>query len=291
MCYSTNVANVLWALAELQHPPQDGRLLDDFCLYMHGLLHSQDARTCPNAQEVANALWALARMKHAPPSKVVSAMLYHLVALCQAPGLQPNSQNISNCFLACAELSLDIYHAQVAALLRVLLGLHVTQVDYQHYSNVAWSLAVMGCLQVSMFDALLLQLTTKRKLSGEHAPKAHLHSGKLKKLHSCIRLWSGSSPVKAQTRWRPGPACTQGYKDLHQHLLMSLTTSRGTMSCTMLSHHYGCIQNLSRVVGCTRQTLCCPHMAAMVPRSSSCCSAPHTSSKMDKTGDGYLQEC
>ena len=46
-----------------------------------------------------------------------------------------------------------------------LLGLPVSQVSYQAYSNVAWSLAVMDVFNI---DALLAQLTAKHsQLLGE----------------------------------------------------------------------------------------------------------------------------
>ena len=165
---SQAVSNFMWALAEVKHSPKDGWILDDFCMYMHGLLQSQDQRARPTSQNIANMLWALAQLQHAPLSEVVSAMLDHLVALCHTPGLQPKSQEISNVFIACAELRLSMHPAQVEVLLKHLLGLPVSEVSYQAYSNVAWSLAVMASLDISMFDAILYQLTKKHnQLLGE----------------------------------------------------------------------------------------------------------------------------
>lgn len=99
-----------------------------------------------------------------PPNGMVLAMLNNLVALCQNPGLQPHPPNISMCFLACAELSLNMLPAQLEILLKHVLRRPVSNIDCQNYSNIAWSLAVMGCLEVSVFDALLHRLTTKHKL-------------------------------------------------------------------------------------------------------------------------------
>ncbi|KAL3143914.1 hypothetical protein ABBQ32_003730 [Trebouxia sp. C0010 RCD-2024] len=104
-----NIANFVRALAVLKHPPKDGRLLDGFCKYLHRLLHSRDTRARPTAQSIANTLWALAVLGHPLKdgwlldhfcmfmqsllqSRDTSAMLDHLVALCQAPGLQPTPQ-------------------------------------------------------------------------------------------------------------------------------------------------------------------------------------------------------
>ena len=163
-----NIANMLWAVAVTKHTLKDGRLLDDFCMYVYSLLQSQDQRARPASQAVANMLWALAQLQHAPPSEVVSAMLDYLVALCQTPGLQPKSQEISNIYIACAELRLSMRPAQVEVLLKHLLGLPVSEVSYQAYSNVAWSLAVMGYLDIGMFNAFLNQLSAKRsQLLGE----------------------------------------------------------------------------------------------------------------------------
>lgn len=57
--------------------------------------------------------------------------------------------------LGFAVLTLSMRPTQFKILSSHLLGLHVSNVDNQHYSNVAWSLAVMGCLQFSMLSALL----------------------------------------------------------------------------------------------------------------------------------------
>ena len=169
---SQQLANVLWAVAKLKYSLRDNRLLDDFCVYMHRLLQSKDLRAHPNAQDIANLFWALSQLRYPPPDGMVLAMLNNLVALCQTPGLQPHPQNISMCFLACAELSLNMLPAQLEILVKHVLRLHVSNVDCQNYSNVAWSLAVMGCLEVSVFDALLHRLTTKHKLLlGEHVSK------------------------------------------------------------------------------------------------------------------------
>ncbi|KAL3149807.1 hypothetical protein ABBQ38_013632 [Trebouxia sp. C0009 RCD-2024] len=233
------VANTLWALAVLQHPLKDGRLLDDFCKYINSLLQSQDARAHPNAQETANALWALGRMKHAPPSEVAFAMLDHLVALCQAPGLQPKPQATSNCFLACAELSLDICQAQVAVLFKHMLEPHVTKVEYQVYSNTAWSLAVMGCLDISMFDALLHQFTMKHKLLGEHG--THSTSAQpgvegAQQLHQALewlKFPEGSGQMEAWSSLRsrlqavaPAPQCLQYHFSRQTELYDALASLR-----------------------------------------------------------------
>ncbi|KAL3149785.1 hypothetical protein ABBQ38_013611 [Trebouxia sp. C0009 RCD-2024] len=235
-----HIANTLWALAVLKHSPNDGRLLDDFCKYMHSLLQSQDPPAHPTAQATANTLWALARMKHAPPSEVASAMLDHLVALFQAPGLQPNPQEISNCLLACAELSLITCRAQVAALLKPLLGLHVSKVDHQHYSNVAWSLAVLDFLDIRIFEALLHQLITKHKLLlGEHGAEGtftQLNFEEARQLHQALE-WlkppEGSEQLEAWSRLHtrlqavaPAPSHIPHYFSGHTELYDAVASLR-----------------------------------------------------------------
>ncbi|KAL3149780.1 hypothetical protein ABBQ38_013606 [Trebouxia sp. C0009 RCD-2024] len=205
---SQDVANVMWAVAELKHSLED-RLLDDLCMYMHSLLQAEDLRSRPDAQQVANMLWALAQLKHAPPGEALSAMLDHLVALCLTPGLQPKPQAISNCFLACAELVHSMHSDQMEVLLQYLLGLHISKLNYQDFSNVAWSLAVMGCLEVSMFDAVLRQLATKHKLLlGEHgtigtsAQPAIIAARQLHQAVEWLRPAQGSEQMEAWSSLR-----------------------------------------------------------------------------------------
>ena len=59
---------------------------------MRNLLRSQDQRSRPNTQHIAYTMSALAQLKHVPSQDVVTALFDRLVALCQTPALQPNSQ-------------------------------------------------------------------------------------------------------------------------------------------------------------------------------------------------------
>ena len=96
-----------------------------------------------------------------PSYEVASAMLDHFVALCHAPGLQPTPQNISNIFIACAELRLSMHQDQVKFLFMHLLGRPVSQAVYQDYCNLAHSLAVMDLLDIRMFGFILDKLAAK----------------------------------------------------------------------------------------------------------------------------------
>ena len=199
-----NVANVMWALAEMKHSPKNDRLLDHLCMYMLSLLQSQDRRARPNAQSVANSLWSLAELKHAPPSEVVLDMLDHVVALCQTPGLQPTPQAISNIFVACAELRLGMRQGQVKVLFKQLLGLPVSQADYQNYCNLAHSLAVMDLLDIRMFGSILNKLVAKHsQLSRGHGAERsfrQLQERSFRQLHQAaewLKPAEGSEQMEA----------------------------------------------------------------------------------------------
>ena len=167
-----HVANVLWAFATMGHPAATTQVVGALCSHFEGRTLHQDAQQRPKAQECSNVLWALAKLGHVPSHDVVAAVFDHLVALCQNPGLQPGLQEISNCLLACAELRLAQSLTGVKALLKHLLKLHISSVDYQHYCNTAWSLAVMQCLDLNTFGALLDKLTTKHKLVEQFGPQS-----------------------------------------------------------------------------------------------------------------------
>lgn len=154
-------ANLLWALATMRYPAA-AEVVDAVCDRMYSLLQSTDQHIRPNAQHTANTFWALMKLKHAPSHDVASALLINLSALCQIPDLQPRSQSVSNCLLACAELGLSVSSTCLEALLKYLLEMHVSQVDYQHYCNTAWSLAVMRFLDFKTFALFLNKLTTKQ---------------------------------------------------------------------------------------------------------------------------------
>ena len=170
------VASLVWSLSTLKHPPCDDALLNDLCVHMLTLLQSQECRTWPNAHATSSMLWGLAELKHAPPHPVGSALLDHLRGLCQSPGRQPTPQAISNSLHACAVLTLNVTSACVEALVNHLLGMPVARVSYQHYSNVAWSLAVMKRLNLDTFDALFSQLSVKHSLRVEHSGLTTRHA-------------------------------------------------------------------------------------------------------------------
>ena len=86
-------------------------------------------------------------------------MTERVVALCRLPGQQPTAQAISNIMLACADLRLAVDSVCVETLVSVSLNLSRQQAVTQQYSNLAWSLAVLGFLRVDTLNLLLRALS------------------------------------------------------------------------------------------------------------------------------------
>lgn len=164
-------ASLLEAVARMDSSAVQTYVLDAVCNRMCSLLQSPDQQIRPVAKDSAATLWALRKLKHAPSPEMVSAMLNHVAALCQTPGLQPTSADISSCLLACAELGLSASSSSTEALLKRLLELHVSQVDHQDYCLAVWSLAVMGQLNINILASVLRKLTARRGLLA-HKPGA-----------------------------------------------------------------------------------------------------------------------
>ena len=186
-------------------------------------------------------------------------MLVHSVALCQTPGLQPNSQNISNAFIACADLRLSMRPAQVEVLLKHLLGLPVSEVSYQAYSNVAWSLVVMGCLDISMFDAILYQLTKKHnQLLGVHGSRGTSAQPKVaeaSQLHQ-VKPPQGSDQMGA---W-----CSSHSRLLEvAPTLLPHRVPKSLQNCVMLLQGKACQTKLRLLLEGTMQMLYCLHTTPM----------------------------
>ena len=211
-------------------------------------------------------------------------MLDHLVALCPTPGLQPDSQNLSNCFLACAELKLGLCQAQAIALLKHLLGQPVLKVNYQNYSIAAWSLAVMGILDIGMFDALLHQLRTKQKLPRESGAK---RTSDLLKLEGARQLYQALEWLRPPR----GSKQLQAWSSL-QSRLQGIARELRPMPRSFPGQLYDALEEQSLqyrgkvhyVPGCTRQKLCWLRMTAMLPRSSCCCSIRSITPGMNQAG-------
>ena len=209
------ISNVLWSSATLSFNPDDAvpGMVDTLTSRFLHLINVAEARQTPNAYDVANVLWALAQLKHAPSHAVVAAMFDRLVALCHIPGLQPNSQDISNSLVACAELRLVVRPTFVEALVKQFLGMHVSNASYQHYCNAAWGLAVKQCLDLNTFAALLDKVITKHNLfvdkSGPQSTSAQLAPAEVSQLYQAF----------AWLRPPSGSRQMQGWSNLQSRLL------------------------------------------------------------------------
>lgn len=116
-----------------------------------GLLQSRDCMAHATARQVSNMLWALHEPELAAPSKEVeSAVINDPVSLQDL-----SCQDISNLFLAFAQLGFFLHEAQLHVCLKYLLNKPVSEVSYQPFSNSACSLAYKGCLDLNLFEALL----------------------------------------------------------------------------------------------------------------------------------------
>ena len=151
-------ANLMWALATSEVEPLEG-FLDLCCNHLSALTHSLVVADRPDDQNVANVLWALYRFKHAPSGHLAKAMVDRMVALCRLPGQQPTSQAISNVMLACADLRLAVDSVGVETLVSVFMNLSRQKTVPQDYTNLAWSLAVLGLLRMETLNLLLCGLS------------------------------------------------------------------------------------------------------------------------------------
>ena len=151
---SQGTANVMWALATCEFEPVED-FVDLCCNHFSSLISNVPEADRPDDQYVANVLWALYKFKHVPSGQVAKAMVERTVALCHLPGQQPTAQAISNVMLACADLRLAVDSVCIETLVSVFLNMRRQQAVAQQYSNIAWSLAVLGLLRMETLKLLL----------------------------------------------------------------------------------------------------------------------------------------
>ena len=151
-------ANVMWGLATSESVPT-GAFLDLYCNHISSLIHSLVVADRPDEQNVANVLWALFKFKHVPSGHLAKAMVERMVALCRLPGQQPTAQAISNVILSCADLRLAVDSVSVETLVSVFMNLSRQKTVPQDYTNLAWSLAVLGLLRMETLNLLLRGLS------------------------------------------------------------------------------------------------------------------------------------
>ena len=226
-----------------------------------------NAQQGANAQDKSSCMWLLSELKHAPLHETVSAVLRQFVALCKASCLQPTAQSISNVLGACAEFRLDMHQGQVQITLKRLLGLPISRVAHQHYSNVTWSLAVMGLLGRSIFDSLLAKLTAKHDQSqgepGTPGTFDQLVVSDVKQLHQALESLGPLQNSELMEAWCVSHSGLQAVAPA-PHLGPSL----GKLSYMMRFKHRAWHTRLGCFVGFTRQMLYHILMTRMLPQSS-----------------------
>ena len=156
---SQETANYIHSMAKLPAAKPSTQLLDALCGLFFKLLQSSAPEQQPTAQHVANFAWALQQLKHVPSPVLGAAMLSRVLQLCHVQGQQPNSQDISNMLLASAELRVELPQQQADALVTTLLA--QSSLSVQALANTAWSLAILGDLQLGTFKQLLQSLHAK----------------------------------------------------------------------------------------------------------------------------------
>ena len=161
-----DTANLMWALATSEFEPLEG-FLDLCCNHFSSLIHSSVVADRPDEQNVANVLWALYKFQHAPSEHVAMVMVEQVVALCRLPGQQPTTQAISNVMLACADLRLAVDSVGAETLVSVFMYLSRHKTVLQDYTNLAWSLAVLGLLRMETLNLLLCRLSNATAQHGE----------------------------------------------------------------------------------------------------------------------------
>ena len=145
------------------------------------------------------------------------------------------------------------------------------EVSYQAYSNVAWSLAVMGYQDISMFGAVLHQLTEGYSMSwGESGTKG---SSAQLKVQAAQQLHQASEWLKPSQ----GPAQMEPWSRLHSRLQrvapappLKPRSFQGNQSRMMLLQCKACHTKLRFPSAFTRQVLCSLHTTAALLSSSWC---------------------
>ncbi|KAA6421480.1 MAG: hypothetical protein FRX49_08424 [Trebouxia sp. A1-2] len=153
------MAKLSYSLATTPSAAPSSKALDALCGRFGVLLRSHQHNELPSAQSIAITMWALSRLKYAPSDELAMSMVGRMAALCHTPKQQPLPQDISNVLLACAELSIPVKQTDIDSLVHLLLSKPLHQVGEQHYTNTAWSLAVLGCLHNQVLDKMVDQLS------------------------------------------------------------------------------------------------------------------------------------
>ena len=216
------VAKLSYSLATIPTAAPSIKALDALCERFGVLLRSHQLAELPSAQSIAITMWALSKLKYAPSDELAMSMVGRMAALCHTPKQQPLPQDISNLLLGCAELSVPVKQTDIDSLVCMLLGKHEHQVAEQHYTNTAWSLAVLGCLHNQLLDKLIDQLSVPSPRNAKISMPSLKNVG-LGQLYQALDWLQPSSSASAQQqsawsslqgklhRLGPRPAPTKRY--------------------------------------------------------------------------------
>ena len=101
---SQNCANVLWALAAMDHPKAISHVVDTVCLHFAHLKQHVGAKQRPSAQNCANLLSAVAKIGHSAATEAMDSVCLHFMSLDQHSDAEqrPKAQEWANLLWALA---------------------------------------------------------------------------------------------------------------------------------------------------------------------------------------------
>ena len=218
-----HMGQLSYSLATIPSAAPSIKTLDALCERFRVLLKSHQVTELPSAPSIAITMWALSKMKYAPSDEMAMSMVGRMAALCHTSKQQPSRQDISNVLLACAELRIPVKQADIDSLVRLLLSTIPHQVDEQHFTNAAWSLAVLGFLTNQLLDKLIDQLSVPSLRYANTSVPSPLMDAGLGQLYTAL-AWlqpPSSAPALHHEAWSslqgklhrlgPRPALTKRY--------------------------------------------------------------------------------
>ncbi len=218
-----HMAKLSYSLATIPNAAPSIKALDALCERFGVLLRSHQHNELPSARSIAITMWALSKLKYAPSDELAMSMVGRMAALSHTPKQQPLPQDISNVLLACAELSIPVKQTDIDSLVCLLLSKPPHQVVEQHYTNTAWSLAVLGCLNNQLLDKVIDQLSVPSPRQANTSVPSPLKDTGLGQLYQALDWLQppSSAPALQHQAWSslhgkllrlgPRPAPTKRY--------------------------------------------------------------------------------
>ena len=167
--------------------------IDALCsAYIQRLQSPIDAHL-PSSIGTANFAWALRSMKHVPSAELGAEMLNRICSLILRQPSQVHTAHISKILLACAELRLEASPEDASLLLNHLLKDDERFLNSQVIANAAWSLAVLGLLEMDTFQQLLTRFPAQTT-----ANDRSLHIRQLYQAFDSLQSTSAVDPVQKE---------------------------------------------------------------------------------------------